>query len=618
MRNFRQFIYLVVLIVSTFFEYSNAESVKTFAYASRFYKIQLSDKTPLISYFSVDALGKAQLRNNPIKHFQQNFCGKFELNKISDTEVQLLEEGTKSAHWTFKFKEKAFTIASVYLATGKMNTIDFLFDQHLNYITLLGWMTERKKVWLPAILHLPDMGTFQLTADQDKTWIGYDASRKKEDNFISIELPGATVQHPSVTYRFTVKSIFPSFAGVKKDKFAGYRRNYLNLFQVNPKLGVLANNTSSDPCAFTLFMSSILALYTPPLVGRLTALNLLQMSLERYLGGMKAYGLVGYKANYEGFDSAPWESPYNSLDSYPSLVISACNYIKGSKNLLWAKQYYPKIKEWMDIQMKRDYDKNGLVEYELCGNSGSWNGKLRPANWWDTIGYGHEDAFSNALTYGALCLLSETAQSIGIKKDALHYYQLARKLKTIYYKTFFNPQTGILAGWKSKDGKLHDYYFVAVNSLAIYFKLVPDNKVKSIMTILWKKMQEEKYVNFRYGIPGNLIPVRREDYTNQDPRWGGGQKDNGNDAFQRYENGGASLNWSYFVLKAFQKAGLNKELKIITNGILDGINAGDFQGSCDKCEMTKDWKNWKGECWGYEGYLCDGYLVILALNPKNH
>lgn len=186
MKNFRQFIYIIVLVATTFFEYSNAESVKTFGYASLFYKIQLSDEAPFISYFSVDALGNAQLENNPIKHSQQTFREKFELNKVSDTEVQLFEKETDFGQWIFKFKEKAFTIESVYLVKGKINTIDFLFDQHQNHITLLGWMTERKKVWLPAVLHLPDMGTFQLTANQQKIWVGYDASRKKEDNFISI------------------------------------------------------------------------------------------------------------------------------------------------------------------------------------------------------------------------------------------------------------------------------------------------------------------------------------------------------------------------------------------------------------------------------------------------
>jgi len=30
--------------------------------------------------------------------------------------------------------------------------------------------------------------------------------------------------------------------------------------------------------------------------------------------------------------------------------------------------------------------------------------------------------------------------------------------------------------------------------------------------------------------------------------------------------------------------------------------------------MAKDWKTWSGGCWGYEGFLCDGYLALLALN----
>ena len=172
----------------------------------------------------------------------------------------------------------------------------------------------------------------------------------------------------------------------------------------------------------------MLALKTPPLVDSLTALDLVRMSAERYLNGMKAYGLTGYgKEDYEGTEVAAWNSPYNSLDSYPSLVISACNYIKGSNNKEWALKYFSRIKEWMDAQMKRDYDGNGLVEYELSGNSGSWNGIIRPANWWDTIGFGHEDAFSNAMTYEALNLMVMVAEMIGSKSDAELYRQLAEK-----------------------------------------------------------------------------------------------------------------------------------------------------------------------------------------------
>ncbi|MGA2658143.1 MAG: hypothetical protein ABSH34_11565 [Verrucomicrobiota bacterium] len=38
----------------------------------------------------------------------------------------------------------------------------------------------------------------------------------------------------------------------------------LNMFQVNPRLQMLANNASSDACSFTLFEYSDVALHAPP------------------------------------------------------------------------------------------------------------------------------------------------------------------------------------------------------------------------------------------------------------------------------------------------------------------------------------------------------------------
>jgi len=595
--------------------------VRSFEYSSEFYKIQLTDTAPFVKYFSVDALGNNKLEKNPILWKITPGSAEYELHKVSDSVVKISKKGTSGeSEWEFSFEEKKITITSKYNGDDKEAGIDFRFSKAENHTTLLGVMAGKNKTRLPAILHFPDMGTIRLTADKPGVIVNYDASRKAADgkNYISVVLPGATKQQVAVSYVFTVTSVYPHFPGVESEKFAGLRRNYLNLFQVNPKLQVLANNSCSDPCAFTLCFSSMLALKTPPLADSLSALDLLKMSVERYLNGMKAYGMYGYNSNWEDTNMDIYNSktqPYDYLDTYPSLVISACNYIIGSKDTGWAEKYYPKIKEWIDKQMKRDYNKNGLVEYELSGNSGSWNGVVRPANWWDTIGYGHEDAFSNALTYSALNLMVQVTDMLGKKEDAAIYRQLAGRLKGAYFKTFYNPETGVLAGWKSQDGKLHDYYFLVVNSMAVYYNLVPEDKIKDVMLTLWNKMQEVGYKDFTLGVPGNLVPVRKEDYTHHDPRWGGGIKEDGSDAFQRYENGGASLNWSYFTLEAFKKAGLDEQLNIISDGILKGIDEGGFQGSCSEGKMTKDWKTWNGECWGYEGFLCDGYLVLLAFNP---
>jgi hypothetical protein len=610
-----------IFLMSLLILQSCINKVSTFEYTSEFYKIQLTDNKPFVKYFTVDALGNSKLEHNPVQW--KGVAGKeiYELHKLSDTKVAIYGKGDPvKALWEFKFDKKSFTLTSNFRQDNKIGSIDLKFAKNENHTTLLGIMAGKNKTLLPALLHMPDKGSFQIRADKPGTIINYDASRKDGENFISVGFPAATIQQGFVTYSFTVKSVFPSFPGAENTKFDGFRRNYLNLFQVNPKLQVLANNSCSDPCAFTLFLSSMLALKTPPLVDSITALDLLRMSVERYLKGMKAYGMYGYNGNWEdrdiGIDNSK-SQPYDYLDTYPSLVISACNYIKGSKDLKWAEKFYPKIKEWMDKQMARDYNKNGLIEYELSGNSGSWNGIVRPANWWDTIGFGYEDAFSNAITYDALNLMTMVAEMVGKSDDAGIYRQLADKLSEAYFKTFYNPATGVLAGWKSKDGKLHDYYFLMVNSMAVYYNLVPHDKVKGVMMALWNKMQEAGFSNFSLGLPGNLVSVRREDYTHHDPRWGGGEKEDGSDAFQRYENGGASLNWSYFTLKAFKKAGLDEPLQKISDGILSGINSGEFQGSCGKEGMTKDWKTWTGECWGYEGFLCDGFLVLLAFNPDD-
>lgn len=621
MRNLKASLLLLLLCSLQLLNQSCIHQTESFTYSSEFYKAELTDTFPFVKNLTVDALGNSKLANNPVQWMVLSDVGEFRLKKIDGSNVEIRNRhGNQTVCWRFEFEKEKFKIISIYDKSDIIKGIDLRFDKNKNHVTLLGIMTGKNSTRLPALIHFPDMGTFSIFSDRDNVNVSYDASRMKGNNYISVVLPPASKQQPEVTYTFSVTSVYPDFPGVEQDKFAGFRRNYLNLYQVNPRLQVLANNSCSDPCAFTLFLSSMLALKTPALADSLMALDLLRMSVERYLNGMKAYGMSGYNSMWEDANASADNSnsqPYDYLDTYPSLVISACNYIKGTGDTRWAEKYYKKIKEWIDTQMKRDYDKNGLVEYELSGNSGSWNGIVRPANWWDTIGFGHEDAFSNAITYNALNLMTEVADMIGEKNDAILYRRLATRLKSAYFKTFYNPATGIIAGWKSSDGKLHDYYFLMVNSMAVYYGLIPDETVKDIMMKLWIKMEQAGFSDFTLGLPGNLIPVRREDYTHPDPRWGGGKRDDGSDAFQRYENGGASLNWSFFTLKAFQKAGLKEQYGEIADGLLKAINDGSFQGSCYESEMTKDWKAWNGDCWGYEGFLCDGFLALLAMIPED-
>lgn len=272
---------------------------------------------------------------------------------------------------------------------------------------------------------------------------------------------------------------------------------------------------------------------------------------------------------------------------------------------------------WAEEIENRDCDGDGIIEYGFSGNSGSWSGgpEMRPANWWDTIGFGYKDAYSNALAYRAMKKFAKVSAEAGETGKAVQYNEFAQKLKSNYYDTFINTETGVLAGWKSEDGELHDYYFTFVNAIAIAYDLVSREQGNLIMDNILAKIDDVGFNNFELGLPGNLIPVKKADYTHHDPRWGGSTSDELNDGWQKYENGGTSGNYVYFTLRALYRLGRTEDAEKILFPLLKGIEEGNFQGECDN-GMTKDWRTWDGECWGYEGFLVDNYWMVLAVTEQ--
>ena len=494
-----------------------------------------------------------------------------------------------------------------------MESFPLSIAQKLNHATVLGTMAGNNQLRFPCILHLPGMGTFRLHCSHPDIMLGYDAYRfghgDKGEPFVKISFEGAGPVNRDSIYTLESVAIFPE--GIRKEdpRFDGVRRNYINIFQLNPRLQTLANNSASDACAFTVFLYAEMARKTPELAKGLTALGLVRHSLDRYLNGMKGYGQVGYNP------PNGWLSEYDSSDSAPSLIIAACYYILDTRDRDWAKKNYDGIKAWADKMMATDTNGDGLVEYGYSGNANSWDDKKfrRPANWWDTIGFGHDDAYSNALVYRACTLLAEVAGELNNDKDKGIFASFAAKLKRNYYPAFYNPETGLLAGWRSEDGKLHDYGFTFVNSIAVCYGLLECDQSNPIMTALLTKMKEVGYVDFKLGLPGNLIPVRSEDYVHHVRRWGWGAKEDGSDAFQIYENGGATGCYAYFTIKALYQLNRADEAEKILYPMLESYKDGGFEGHCPGSEMTKDWKTWNGECWGYEGFLVDNYLTFLAV-----
>jgi len=534
--------------------------------------------------------------------------------------------------WHFAFTHNSFTMASVYSAAAPPSPVTLRFDPERSHATLLG-IVNAGQVTLPAVLYLPEQGALRIEADsRQPVRLAYDAHRnskgefdaaRKSTGYVEVTFPAATAANPRIAYTFTVTAIYPELPGLAANPlFDGFRRNYLNIFQMQAEDGVLANHAASDPCAFVQHMYSEVARYAPPLAPGLATMDLVRLSLDRYLAGALAYGMPGY-AMFDGDPNDTGGFKQISADSYPSMLVAAGDYVSTTHDTAWLAKSYPGLRRWTESMLATDSNGDGLVKYIASGNAGSWvlkaNGDpvLRPSNWWDTIGFGYEDAYSNALAYHALEDMAQLADLNHQPADAQHFRDRAAKLKAAYIATFFNERTGILAGWRSADGKLHDYWFPWVNGAAVLYGLVPERLGNQIFDRLLAKMKEVGYTNFELGLPGNLIPVRREDSVTLDPRWGGPTKEDGSDGFQVYENGGATASYAFYTIAALYQLGRVADGDRILFPILKAVKAGGFEGRGPN-GLTYDWKAWDGTPHGYEGFLSDNFMVLAALmhRPK--
>jgi len=530
------------------------------------------------------------------------------------------QDDSAAAAWTIEIRTNEIRLDSRWSPGNPPEPLVIDADTRVSHVTLLGLLETNGSVRLPALMHFPDQGTFQISGNgSESDSLGYATTRKET----KITFPAATREHPNVDYLLKVVSIYPEIPGIDADaRFDGFRRNWLNMFQLNPQRRMLSNNAGSDTCGFCYYEYGDIAEHTPPLAPGLTALDMVRETLDRIIAGAKAVGMPGYSPMVIHRE----DRPECSADTFPSFLITAEDYAQATHDDVWLSANYNKIKSWADQMLATDRNGNGLVKYILSGNSGSWPPKVkyRPANWWDTLGFGYEDAYANALAYRALLGMEKLAQQSNHPDDAIRYQAAAEKLKSVYFKTFYDPKTGVLAGWRSEDGQLHDYYFLWVNGIAIDYGLVPRDQANSIMDRLLAKMNEVGYTNFSLGLPGNLIPVARKDYAHHEVRYGGGAKEDGSDGFQIYENGGATACFAYFTLAALYDLGRVQDGDRILFPMLDAFAQGKFQGFGNN-HMSNDWKTWNGEPHGYEGLLNDNYYALLAVldrqkalkNPNN-
>ncbi len=508
--------------------------------------------------------------------------------------------------WSITVLPDGFTLASAETRTRETLALDatdaprvrFDFDGLATPTAPLGRLEAPGILRFPVFLAVPDFGAYLVTARASPERIFWRFVPDPEHRHFSLDLgqapnaDGMIVLPPATlvtTLDLRLAEAYPLAQYLKgQERFRGLRRAWMNIFQFRPDIGILSNNVLSQNCIFCLYEYADAALYTPDLPGGLSAMDVVRSSLDAYLDGAWGYGRPS-----DGF-----------IDSEPSLLIAAWDYYVATGDRAWLSRRIPDLERIVCDVLSRK-ERGGLLESIRSGNSYSF---LWGSNWWDVISFGHKDAYANALTYRALRGLADLEKELGRDDRAAEFSEAARSLREDFVATFYNPGTGVLAGWKSADGALHDYYFTFVTGIAIAYGLIPDDIANGIIDRMQAKFREVGYHSFQYGLPGNLAPIARKDYV--PGRAGAPQKDDGSDAFQQYENGGASGNLAYFYIQALYKLGRRDEADRILFPMLESYDRGSFQ---DGVGSGVDWKTWDGKACGYEGMLADTYYPLLAV-----
>lgn len=462
-------------------------------------------------------------------------------------------------------------------------------------------------VKMPAYLTAPDFGTVYITRSGDAAAFYRKPSFLHATSYEVDITPGQPAGEDGLNrvgpgpwrtiLHFAVQKIEPLPELLSRDpRLERFPKYALNMVQWRPDTGIMHNSVMSIDCPLSLIFYAEQAVWAPRLEGGISPMALVSASVDRYFNGVRGYTMASYKNVFKPDWTASRETP-----AY--LVISAWYVIRTIGGIR-------KLNEWLKPmeaianRTESHFGNDGLVWEE-------------GSEWFDVYNYQGPDAFSNAADYRAFLCMADVESLAGRPALAKRYRDDAARIRTVYFKTYFNPETGVLAGWKSPDGKLHDYMFPWINGFAIYAGLVPDEQAKSILQTMLAKMDSIGFHSFELGIPTNLIPISPADYI---PHTSGAPRQpDGKDTWQVYMNGGATPPYEYYFIQALYQAGMAKDAERLLWPLMESYGKGTFNagiglpGLRQRNPVGSAFYMWNGSKGRGEGYLPENWQGVDAL-----
>ncbi len=613
-------------------------------FSSVWLRLMVARERPEITFLCWDSLGKGNLQTNLLKT-GENGGGRLISAPLFSTEVALKLRGPAAcegnvisyelecpdggcARWEIRIEEKSIQMAfdwaiartSVFATPPALR---LAFDIVPTPTAPIANPVAGMGAPLPCVLHASDCGSLLISRTDnsgcsalegrktrsDRLWeatIVDQASRRSEDGLYAVPSGNSCW-----ALSLAVEAVKPVPALTDADpRLKTLPRHWLNNFQYQDDVGVMANNIISANATTSCMLHYIEpAVYTPPMAGGVEAIQVGRETLDRYFSGARGYGTEA-------------DDPWIFLDSYPCFLITAWDVIRVTGDLELLGRWLPLLEGYAAHIKEQDRDGDGFPESTKPGTP-SDSCRSPHSNIADQMNFGHNDAYSSALTYRALNCLGDLERLAGRPELAESCEQDAERIRAGYMEKFFNPETGIIAGWRDRDGDLHDYWFPWVNGTAIIYGLVPTDEANAIADRFEAKIREVEYDRFDLGLPICLIPMRKRDYgvmgPDDFPVMGTSVNEDGSDGFGEFANGGTGALMAYSYIQALYQLGRREEADRILWPMMERYAVGGYQNrekpdsASGSYSTGLEFMHWNGTPSGYEGFLADSYFAQLAI-----
>jgi hypothetical protein len=379
-----------------------------------------------------------------------------------------------------------------------------------------------------------------------------------------------------------------------------------------PEYGGFSNNAASVNCHLSQGGPADLIAFTRPPARGPDPVALGRFTIERALLDGGGYG---YFRNLY-------------LDSDPNLVCAAGRLHQVRPDLAWLQRIAPGLRAATDRMLgtlagpddfsdsdsppgppcredsraERAAGGIGLaVCRDLSGNTGSYRWS---SNGMDVVGFGHLDAYVNAWTYRALRNAAPLWRDLGEAELSVRCATAADALRAAYAPALLNPETGWVAGWRSRDGALHDYALLFINGPALAWGLLDDEPARTALRNLEALRARVGPGSVALGAPLNLLPIDPGDHMLPLiwPRT--------SPTFENYTDGALCAQAATYYLRALSRYGFREPAARLAAELEQGYAAGIFDGGMG---TGHEFRSWEGLPTGYEGTLIGNFAPLYAL-----